>query len=209
MHEAGASELEHAKASVDASEKLTAVPLIFGPLFLRQLEVAVERTRATQNFGNLDTFRLSVGFLDLVGYTEWSRGLTTSALAAAVNDFEGEANDRINVRGARMVKSIGDAVMFVARDAATACEIATDMCAFVDAHPMLTRLRGAVATGDVIGRDGDYVGPTVNLAARLVKEAEPGTIVSDVAVPGRSCVALGTRVLRGIDEPVELWRLSP
>lgn len=83
----------------------------------------------------------------------------------------------------------------------------------VAADPALRGLRAAVAAGDALARDGDYVGPTVNLAARAIKEAEPGGIVvnTDAAAPleraGRSVRPLGTRRLRGIADPVVLWEV--
>ena len=159
-----------ARASYDATTILVALPQIFEALFLHHVALASARSRATsQGASAYSEYRLSVGFLDLVDFTAWSRGLTTEHLAAAVNEFEEAANDRITERGARVVKNIGDAVMYVAPDPAIACSLALDLCQFVGEHPVLTMLRGAVASGSLLGRDGDYFGPTVNLAARAVK----------------------------------------
>jgi class 3 adenylate cyclase len=65
----------------------------------------------------------------------------------------------------------------------------------------------------VLSRDGDYFGPVVNLAARVVKLAEPSTVVvtNDVrgAVPELACTSIGARPLKGFDERVELFALDP
>ena len=113
--------------------------------------------------------------------------------------------------GARLVKTIGDEVMFVAGNAPDAVDIA---CALV-ADPELPPLRVGLAAGEVVTRDGDLYGPVVNLAARLVATAEPDQIVFDAeTLPqvARWCRAratsVGTRTLQGFDEPVEVFALD-
>jgi class 3 adenylate cyclase len=206
--EGGGDSLARSSTSVESLQLLLALPDVFGPLFRRHVHAAIERSRATQDPGSFDRFRMAVGFLDLVGYTEWSRDLSSTALADAVNDFEGEANDRITRAGARVVKNIGDAVMFVALDSATACRLALELSAYVHTHPSLTELRGAVTTGEVVARDGDYFGPTVNRAARLVKAAEPGGVVSDRPVEGFPSEPLTSQSLRGIDGVVAIYAIG-
>ena len=198
-----------ARASYEGTELLTSLPQIFGEIFRHHAALATMRTRATRDASRgYAEFTLSVGFLDLVGYTAWSRELSATDLARAVNDFEESSSDLVTERGARVVKNIGDAVMFVAVDPATACEIALDLRDFVDKHPVLTRVRGAVATGPLLSRDGDYFGPTVNLAARAVKLAPPGGVVVDRPVDGFTTEPMGPQSLRGIDDAVELYLLS-
>jgi adenylate cyclase len=204
-----------ARANVESVELLSQLLVALTPMFQRHVEAAVLQSRATRENEELfDVFRLTVGFVDLVGFTPWSQEVSTDELAAALNDFEGASGDIVTRHGARVVKNIGDAVMFIAFDPTAACTIALALCRWVDEHPTLTRLRGAVATGDVLSRDGDYYGPVVNLAARAVKEADPGSVVVTGAVaravgdafPMRS---LGTPELRGVSETEELFLLSP
>ena len=125
------------------------------------------------------TVRVAVVFVDLVGSTQLTHLLSGSELAAALGDFERVASDAVVEGGGRVVKRIGDAVMFVATDVAAACDAALEIVAAVDAHPALDAARAAVAFGDVLPRDGDYFGTAVNLAARAVPLAEPGSIVVD------------------------------
>ena len=123
---------------------------------------------------------LTVGFADLVGFTAMSQALDARELAVMVDRFETTASDHIPRHGGRVVKMIGDEVMFVADDAAVAADIAL---ALVDAHardPALPDVRVGLASGPTLALEGDHFGPTVNLASRLVNLARPGTVlVSD------------------------------
>ncbi len=65
-----------------------------------------------------------------------------------------------------------------------------------------------MASGALLSRDGDYFGPTVNMTARAVKLAAPGQVIVDREIEGFTCVPLGLVELRGIDEPVELYRIA-
>jgi adenylate cyclase len=213
--EEGAGSAALARANVEGVDLLSQLLVALTPMFQRHVEAAVMQTRATRENGDLfDVFRLTIGFVDLVGFTSWSQQLSTDELAAALNDFERAAGDIVTQHGARVVKNIGDAVMFIAFDPASACTTAVELCRWVDNHPVLTRLRGAVATGEVLSRDGDYYGPIVNLAARAVKEAEPGAVVvtSEVAsaLDGAFVLtSIGAPELRGVGELEELFALSP
>lgn len=209
-----ANELQLAKVNYEATQLLLTLPTMFDSLFRRHIEAAVRRTRGTRlDPGTFDEFRLTICFLDLVGYTTMARGLTASELARAVNDFEAPAIDMMHDRGARLVKSIGDEVMFVAADAAVVCDIALDLCTLVDEHEVLTGLRGGIARGPLLARDGDYFGPVVNLAARATKLAVPGSVLAtgDVRQAANASfrfVPIGPTDLKGIDEPVELFSVS-
>ena len=213
--EEGAGPAALARANVESVDLLSQLLVALTPMFQRHVEASVLQTRATRENSELfDVFRLTVGFLDLVGFTSWSQTLSTDELASALNDFERAAGDIVTQHGARVVKNIGDAVMFIAFDPTSACRIAVELCRWVDDHPVLTRLRGAVATGEVLSRDGDYYGPIVNLAARAVKEAEPGAVVVTGEVAGALDDAfvvrsIGAPELRGVGEAEELFALSP
>jgi adenylate cyclase len=105
--------------------------------------------------------------------------------------------------------------MFVASDAAQACRAAATILDRVAAHPQLHAARAAVAAGDVLPRDGDYFGPAVNLAARCVPIADPGTIVvtrevrDELAAGDWRIDDLGAHTLKGFDAPVALFTVSP
>src|SRR5204863_1070769 len=161
-------DVELAKVNTLAVDMLLEVPRLSIAIFRRHVLAAQHRTRSSRET-DYDTFRLAVCFLDLVGFTEMSGRLPTNELAAAVEDFERDAVAVIASHGGRLVKSIGDELMFVAATPEHACAAALELCAHVRDHPVLTELRGALAFGQLLGRDGDYYGPTVNLAARAAK----------------------------------------
>jgi adenylate cyclase len=202
---AAAGEAAQAKASTAGAEMARDLPGLFHGLYRRHFQLAVERSRATQGDTAFGTFHLTVGFCDLVGYTAWSRSLSASALARAVNSFESAAHELITTAGGRLVKSLGDAVLFTTTTPAAAASIALDLTAFVESDAHLTGLRSALASGEVLGRDGDFYGPVVNLAARMVKETAPGTVVSDRPVDGFTARPVGSAALKGIGEDTELY----
>jgi adenylate cyclase len=160
---------------------------------------------------------LAVGFADLVGSTSLAQGLSPAELGSAMSDFENSAADLATAHNGRLVKLIGDEVMFIASDAVAACDIALRLVEAVDAHPVLSPIRVGIASGEVLCRDGDYYGPVVNLAARIVKIAPPATVaVSDevraavhAASPGTLYLQrLGTYELHGLPAPAELAHVS-
>jgi adenylate cyclase len=191
----------------------------FLDVLLRRHMQAMRQPRAGLDVGapGYETQRLVVGFADLVDSTALVQELPMAELGAAITDFEGVASDVVTAAGGRLVKLIGDEAMFVVPGVAAACDIGLTLAELVGAHPALRGLRVAVAAGDVLSRDGDYYGPTVNLAARAVKLAPPGGLVApadavaelDAGAPGRFRTQnLGERAVAGFAEPVELCRVT-
>ncbi|MFD1931624.1 MULTISPECIES: adenylate/guanylate cyclase domain-containing protein [Nonomuraea] len=115
---------------------------------------------------------IAVGFADLVSFTRRSRELSERELAELVEGFESRASDVVAAHGARLVKTLGDEVLFTAPTQAQAAEIALDLIE-------TGQLRIGMAYGPVVPMMGDVFGTTVNLAARLTAIARPGTIVID------------------------------
>jgi adenylate cyclase len=204
----GGGELARAQSAAVSAGMALDLPDVFGGLYRRHFQLAVERLRSTQDDKAVGTFRLTVGFCDLVGYTQWSRELSAADLGAAVNAFEQEAHDLITTAGSRVIKSVGDAILFSTPAPEEAAAIALDLTDFVAGHPSLTSLRSGLATGEALGRDGDYYGSVVNLAARVVKEIEPGTVVSDRPIDGFDSRSIGVVELRGVAEPTELFEIT-
>ena len=124
----------------------------------------------------------TVGFLDIVGYTRLSRGLSADELRVLLDRFESETSDRIASCGARVIKMIGDEVFFVADDPAAAAEVALDTVVSHEDADDLPSIRGGLACGEVLIRHGDVFGTTVNRAARLTPVARPGTVIVDDSV---------------------------
>lgn len=211
MREQRASELELARSQVFALEQVAVINQTLDTLFRHHFDDAIRRSRLARPSGtSIDMARLAVGFVDIMGFTRLSGELSTAELSAVVTDFESAAIDLITRGDGRLVKLIGDEVMFVTLTAADACAIAVELCRYVERHEVLDRARGAVAVGAVVARDGDYYGPLVNLASRAVKLAEPGAVLVTDAVRAETAeshdgLRFGTSValeLRGFDQPV-------
>jgi adenylate cyclase len=112
----------------------------------------------------------------------------------------------------RLVKTIGDAVMLVSPDVDRLVETALELVEAADREGEdFPQLRAGVAAGPAINRGGDWYGHTVNLASRLTGVARPGSVLVDDSVRERldgryRWSFAGQRKLKGIDEPVKLFR---
>jgi adenylate cyclase len=151
------------------------------------------------------TGRLSVGFADLVSYTRLSQKLEERELAALVDRFGRRSADVIAGANGRLVKTVGDEVLFVADNAADAALIGLELAEAMAEDPVLPDVRVGIATGTVLTRMGDVFGRTVNLASRLTALANPGTVMVDSdtakALEGHPGFALDverTRAVRGM-----------
>ena len=123
----------------------------------------------------------SLGFVDIVSFTQRAQGMSKAALTHMLEGFENTARDVITSRGARVVKTIGDAVMYISDDLLVAADVVTALVDELQKGPDAIRVRASLVEGRVISRSGDVFGPTVNLASRLVDAAEPGGIRLDEA----------------------------
>ena len=140
----------------------------------RHLVAAVLRLTATPS----GTDRaLVVGFADLSGFTAFSRSIDVSTLAAMVDRFEALAYEHIVERGGRVVKTIGDEVMFAVDEPRQAAEIALALVEAYGRDAELPNIRVGLAAGPVLAWEGDLFGPTVNLASRLASFAHPGAVL--------------------------------
>lgn len=126
--------------------------------------------------GEGTTSAQAVCFVDIVGYTSQSKRLDQAELVAWLEHFEAEATGIVVDHGGRIIKTIGDEVLFVADTAETAAEAALLM---VERGEPFPEVRAGIAYGDVVSRLGDVFGPTVNIAARLTSVARPGTVLVD------------------------------
>ncbi len=121
-----------------------------------------------------------VGFADLVGFTAMSQNLDPQALTTVVDHFESLVYAEIPERGGRVVKMIGDAVLFSVDQPTVAAEIALGLVEHSRTDAILPEIRLGLAWGPTVSFGGDLFGHTVNLASRLVDLARPGTVlVSD------------------------------
>lgn len=198
-----------ARANSEAAALLPGVGPALDAL-LRQHLVASRRTIVGDAEFAYETQRMCVGFVDLVGSTALTQRLTTGELGAVLTEFENTASDIVTAVGGRVVKLIGDEILYTVGDEPSACKIALELVAAFSEHPRIPAVRAGVAAGDVMLRDGDVFGPVVNLAARAVKLAAPGEVVASpdvAAAAGRRSEPIGQQALKGFDDQIELCRI--
>jgi adenylate cyclase len=186
------------RPSATADEAVEAAGALL-PL-LRQVQDYVWRRHLAANADRLlaatgpgDRRELAVGFADLVGYTSRSRGMGGRELGAMVEDFESIVAEVIARHHGRVVKTVGDGVLFTAASAADAVEIGLELPVIwaADERPPL---RVGAAYGPVLTRLGDVYSPVVNLASRLTSLARPGTLLVDRELADRVRDLSGYRV---------------
>ena len=213
--QSGGDELPLTKKVFEAVSLLDGFMATLDPMFRRLLLQAIERTRRA-TIGPVERlqYRYAVGFVDLVGFTEISGSMSTIELSSFLRDFEGRAYDSVNEAGARVVKLIGDEVMFVATNADAACRAAVALMSGFgsDGEDAATVLpRGGIAFGQMLVRGGDYYGSVVNLASRLTDQAVPGELLvtEELAAAAAGCTfePAGRRVMKGFAEPIAVRAL--
>jgi len=200
--------VQHLQINLEASMVGLEMGQHLGTAFRHHLRQAALRQRRTQNLQYRELVRMSVGFVDLVGFTSLSQTLDPGEIVDLVKRFESQAHELAHGLAARVVKLVGDEVMFVSEDPADAAAFALGMMhSYSDRHVVP---RGGLAMGDLVSLHGDYFGPVVNLAARLVAAAVPGEVlIDDSLVADDSVVSepAGRRMLKGFDLPVRVHSL--
>ena len=163
-----------------------AAPLLM-PMLLQVMDYvwrrhvqAEARARMAREQTDGDPDHRVVGFADLVGFTALSQQIGAHELAQVVAKFETIAYETVSRCGGRVVKMIGDEVMFAVQDEAAAAEIALQLSETYREDDELSDVRVGLAAGPVLQREADLFGPVVNLASRIVNIAFPGTVVCSV-----------------------------
>jgi adenylate cyclase len=121
----------------------------------------------------------AVGFADMSGFTSLTRKATEIELRELLDRFESLATEIVGQHGGRIVKTIGDEVLFQAETPSAAAEIALELLEAAQADPQLPDLRAGLAYGTIVSRLGDVYGSTVNIASRLTSIARPGWVLVD------------------------------
>jgi len=161
---------------------LPTVPRMLEYTWRRHLESAARRRMvrehlATDERGLVGQHARAVGFADLVNFVSLSQEVDDATLAAIVDRFETIAYDIVGRHRGRVVKMIGDEVMFEVADPAAAVEIGLGLADAFHNDDMVSDVRVGIALGPALAREGDLYGPTVNLAARLEAMAYAGAVV--------------------------------
>jgi adenylate cyclase len=151
----------------------------------RHLAAAVARTEALgAREEDVHTTRLTVGFADIVQFTALSNELSEERIGDLVELFEARCADVVAAQRGRVIKSIGDSVLFVHADPIAAYEIAEGIITVIGRDSRMPDVRVGLASGLVVQRLGDVFGPPVNMAARLTGVARRNRVIVDGETAG-------------------------
>jgi adenylate cyclase len=212
------------KTRPDTSKRAEALRLVraIGPDFQelltyvwrRHLLAAVARVESLEGVVDEQLAEATVGFADLVSFSELTNRLDDESIGDLVEVFESRSHDVVARRGGRVVKTLGDSVLFMAPTPEDGVEIAWDIVRVIGGDQRLPDVRVGMVTGSVVLRMGDVYGPAVNLAARLVGVARRNRVITDAHTAERlpphqyETRVLPARPVRGFGdlEPVAVRR---
>lgn len=154
---------------------------LLGYVWRRHLVAAVARAGGIEEAEVTDEHvQATVGFADLVSFSELTNRLADDEIGDLVEVFESRAHEVVSRRSGRVVKTLGDSVLFWAASPADGVDTAWDIVQVIGRDPRLPDVRLGVVTGSVVTRMGDVYGPAVNLAARLTTVARRNRVITDV-----------------------------
>ncbi|ADH93132.1 adenylate/guanylate cyclase domain-containing protein [Arcanobacterium haemolyticum] len=145
--------------------------------FLRRTEVELEGM--SYNGANVMPLTRAMGFVDLVSFTQRSGELSPHQLVDFIQTFEFTSRDVISAYGARVVKTVGDAVLYIADDLDVGATVVSEIVNALHKTPGMPDVRASLVWGGLVSRFGDVFGPNVNLASRLCSIAPVGGILVD------------------------------
>lgn len=166
-------------------EMLPRISMLIDGVHRQHLDIAARSQVFMDLEGGLDTVDVTIGFADLMDFTAWSEKLAPSELSSAIASYEERVSDAVVASGGRIVKFIGDGVMFAATELDAGCEVALRLVEVFNWDPVLPPIRIGLAAGEAIKREGDYYGPVVNLASRIVDVALPRAVLVSKEVADR------------------------
>jgi class 3 adenylate cyclase/YHS domain-containing protein len=156
----------------------------------------------------------AVVFADLAGYTALTEAHGDDGAADVAFRFFDLASSQLT-GDARIIKTIGDAVMVVASEAQHGLETGLALLRAVEREPHFPGVRVGLHYGPVVERNGDVFGATVNVAARLTAHAHVGQLLTSAEIAGNvahathlTTVALGTTWLKNVGQPIEVYSIS-
>jgi adenylate cyclase len=146
----------------------------------RHLAAAVGRIEAMgAKDEDLHTIDVTVGFADLVSFTALSNTLDRDEIGDLVEVFESRCQDVVARYGGRIIKSLGDSVLFVTSGAEDGVAVAEGIINVIGRDAKMPDVRLGLASGPVVQRLGDIFGPPVNMAARLTQVARRNRLIVD------------------------------
>lgn len=159
------------------------------------------------------SFDATILFVDLTSYTSLAQVHGDEVAAEVLDRFDGLVRRLVHGHRGTLIKQIGDAFMLTFNDPADAVRFAIALEEAAAGEEHFPALRIGIHAGPVLYRVGDYVGNTVNIASRIASAAMPNEIVVTEPVAqaaesaGLTVASAGIRELRGIEEPLPLYRV--
>ena len=148
----------------------------------RHMAAAVARIEAVDpEDEEVKTTEVTVGFADIVAFTALSNQIGEERIGDMVEIFETRCHDVVSTNHGRVIKSLGDSVLFVCAEPFHALDITHGIIAVIGRDPRMPDVRVGLASGSVATRMGDVFGPAVNLAARLTAVARRNRVIIDEA----------------------------
>ncbi len=163
---------------------------------------------------------ITILFTDIANFTAMTESGGEKAAIKVLDAHDRAVIPTVARNRGRVVKNVGDGIMAVFRDPSDAVAAAADIMKMAGGEggkKAGLRLRIGLDAGRPTRRGEDYIGHTVNLAARLVKRARPGEALVTEAVhksageapDGTVWRERGRPALKGVAKPPRTWRLVP
>lgn len=151
-------------------------------------------------------------FADLAGYTALTEAMGDETAVEVVSGFFRSVEELLPAGDGELVKTIGDAAMLRLSSPSVAIELGLDIVEDLGARHGLLAVRAGMHSGPAVGRDGDWFGATVNIAARVAALAGGGEVLlteptreSAGELDGVQLTERGSRELKNVGEPVTLY----
>ena len=170
-----------------------------------------EPERETAEIGSVDA---TIAFVDIASFTTLTETGGDDAAIRILDRIDDIVRPLVVDHGGKVVKQVGDGFMLAFRDPAAAVQFAIDTQAGLARDADLPAIRVGINTGPALYRTGDYLGGAVNVASRVVNGAMPGQILLTEPVASAADKAgipveeVGVRMMRGVDEPLALYRVK-
>lgn len=177
-----------ALAAVAAGSELGTIDELLTYAWKRHLAAAIRRA-ALRGADETEEPPQCVGFVDIAGFTRLAARVDHSHLARVLDGFQAAAYRAAVVRGSRIVKTVGDEIMFVTDTPDVGLTVAMELAQGFEFLGECIDVHVGIAWGGVLARDGDFYGETVNIASRLCDAAPARGVLLDR--PTRDALAAG------------------
>lgn len=164
---------------------------------------------------DLGSVEVTIAFVDVAAFTALAEASGDDAAMLVLDRIDGIVRPLLVERDGKLVKQVGDGFMLAFRDPAAAVQFAVATQAELDRYADLPAIRVGINSGPALYRTGDYLGGAVNVASRVAASAMPGQILLTEPVATAASKAgievedIGVRVMRGVDDPLPLYRVRP